>query len=94
MTYSLDAMLNSITGYNDIMEEFGFEFIDGGGIKPWSILFVNSETKFRIDVRANDWTLYNSEGEEIAVGTKPIELKEHFLIDKTRDELIEMLLKK
>jgi len=86
-SWSLGKMLDNINGYGDIMRQFNFVEEKGGGKKPWSIRHVHKDGRI-LDTRMSDWTLYDKNEIETAIGIGPEDLKLYFLSLLTKEELI------
>ena len=90
-TISLDSIFDKIVGYEDTLKENGY-INNGSGKLPWSTNYKH-ENGTSIDVRGSDWTMYDTTGSVITSGRNHIDLKRNFLSTKTKDELIDLLLK-
>lgn len=87
------TMLDRINAYQKLIEKFGF--VEAGtGVRSWPKKFVNSKDSNEVlCVRNSDWALYRmdntEEGDIVAEGTEPKELKRLLLGRLTHEELLE-----
>jgi hypothetical protein len=70
---NLDNILDKITSYSDVTKNHNYKWVEGGGIKPWSHKYVGEGGK-QLDIRSSEWTAYDEEGKECAVGPDPLSL--------------------
>ena len=68
------TMLDQIIGYEDVTKKFKFNRCNFGGIKAWSIHFINEEAKLKLDVRNSEWTIYDWTDKELIVNHSPASL--------------------
>ncbi|MGZ8924387.1 MAG: hypothetical protein ACXW2E_00755 [Nitrososphaeraceae archaeon] len=62
---SLDLILDSISGYNTVIENYSFK-ANSSGKKPWSHRYTKDNAD--IEIRASEWTYYLN-NKEIATGS-------------------------
>lgn len=53
----LGDMLDKITGYDDVLKEYGY-IHSGDGKAPWSIRYTNEKTGWFVDTRNSEWKLF------------------------------------
>lgn len=70
---NLDAMIEKMHSYNDVLHTHGFIRI-GAGVKPWSSR--HTSNNHHIDIRNSDWTAYY-DNMEVATGTTVEELYDY-----------------
>lgn len=73
MFASVGDMVDRIQAYNEVLKKYAFVG-NGTGIKAWSHRHTGPKGH-NVDIRGSDWTLYDAEGQEMATGTTPTELK-------------------
>ena len=71
-------MVDRIQSYHMVTEKAGF-VANGFGLKPWSHRYTGPKGH-NLDIRGSDWTLYDLNGNEMAIGTNPTELKWSLLL--------------
>jgi len=87
MSFTLDDVFGKIAAYDKIQKDFSFSAA-GTGDRAWSHKFVNPAGEL-LNVRSTDWALYHTDGEVLAEGTKPADLKRFLLSRLSHEELLE-----
>lgn len=88
MGFSMDEMMDKITGYDEVLTMFEFKH-KGSGNKSWSIQHENKKGQI-VEIRDSEWTLY--ENDEKVIGKSPDELKRQLLKQLSKDELINLIM--
>ena len=78
MFASVGDMVDRIQAYSQVTKMAGF-VENGTGTKAWSHRYTGPKGH-NVDIRGSDWTLYDLQGEVMATGTTPTELKWSLLL--------------
>ena len=83
----LSDVFDKMDAYDRIVKEFKFNAA-GLGARAWSHRYVNLLGE-ALEIRSSDWVLYAADGNIVAEGSTPAELKRLFLSRLTSEELLE-----
>jgi hypothetical protein len=78
MFASVGDMVDCIQAYQKVTDTAGF-VANGTGTKAWSNRYTGPKGH-NVDIRGSDWTLFDPNGEVMATGKTPTELKWSLLL--------------